>query len=60
MSTPMWRKSSMSTNQGGECVEVAALFQAVGVRDSKNPGRGYLVLSKPQFTGLVLQIKRTR
>jgi hypothetical protein len=31
----VWRKSSYSGNQGGECVEVAPLTASVGVRDSK-------------------------
>jgi len=33
--TPTWRKSSYSGTQGGNCVEVAPLTNAVGVRDSK-------------------------
>ncbi|MEU7283058.1 DUF397 domain-containing protein [Streptomyces sp. NPDC045431] len=34
-----WVKSSYSSNDGPECVEVAAAPQAVHVRDSKNvPG----------------------
>jgi hypothetical protein len=32
-----WRKSNRSAHQGGECVEVAGLVTAVGVRDSKDP-----------------------
>ncbi|MBK6013559.1 DUF397 domain-containing protein [Streptomyces sp. MBT53] len=31
-----WFKSSYSTGEGGNCVEVAALSTKVGVRDSKN------------------------
>lgn len=31
----VWRKSSYSGTQGGDCVEVAGLTDAVGVRDSK-------------------------
>ncbi|MFJ1704038.1 DUF397 domain-containing protein [Kitasatospora sp. NPDC088346] len=34
----MWRKSSYSNQEGGECVEVADGFPAVvPVRDSKDP-----------------------
>jgi Domain of unknown function (DUF397) len=33
-----WRKSSHSGPEGDECVEVADLTVAIGVRDSKNPG----------------------
>jgi hypothetical protein len=32
-----WRKSSHSSDQGGECVEVAKLATGPAVRDSKNP-----------------------
>ncbi|WP_326743155.1 DUF397 domain-containing protein [Streptomyces sp. NBC_01768] len=35
--TPKWRKSSYSNGTGGECVEIADLQSAVGVRDSKQP-----------------------
>jgi hypothetical protein len=34
-----WFKSSYSSNEGGECVEVAATEQAVHVRDSKDLAR---------------------
>jgi hypothetical protein len=33
----VWRKSSYSNGDGGACVEVAAIDDGVGVRDSKNP-----------------------
>ncbi|WP_181786153.1 DUF397 domain-containing protein [Streptomyces phytophilus] len=32
-----WFKSSYSNDEGGECVEVAAVPGAVHVRDSKDP-----------------------
>jgi hypothetical protein len=34
-----WRKSSYS-HANGDCVEVAATLQAVGVRDSRQQGSG--------------------
>jgi Domain of unknown function (DUF397) len=55
--TPVWRKSRRSTNQGGECVEVAALPHAIGVRDSKDPGRGHLALTPEEFTAFIQRIK---
>lgn len=48
-----WRKSSYSTNEGGECVEVAALADAVAVRDSKNPDGPHLTFPTTAFTRLV-------
>ncbi|WP_439677274.1 DUF397 domain-containing protein [Embleya sp. MST-111070] len=33
--TALWRKSSYSGSQGGNCVEVAELTDMVGIRDSK-------------------------
>jgi hypothetical protein len=56
--TPVWRKSSRSTTQGGECVEVAALSNAIGVRDSKDPAAGHLSLAPETFKALVQRIKR--
>jgi len=59
--TPMWRKSSRSGgSQGGQsdCVELAVLSHAVGVRDSKAPETGHLSLSPETFADLVARVKR--
>lgn len=61
--TPVWRKSSRSgTGQGGQsdCVEVARLSRDIGVRDSKHPEAGHLVLSAESFATLVARAKRDR
>jgi Domain of unknown function (DUF397) len=58
MSSPIWRKSSRSTTQGGACVEVASLPEAIGVRDSKNPDAGNLTISPEAFGTLVRRVKR--
>ncbi|WNV91684.1 DUF397 domain-containing protein [Umezawaea sp. Da 62-37] len=42
----VWRKSSHSGGNGGECVELADLAHSTGVRDSKNPTGAVLI-----FTG---------
>jgi len=49
-----WRKSSYSSPNGGNCLEVGegAMFGAVPVRDSKVPNV-YLTLSPRAFAGLV-------
>lgn len=44
MSTALqWFKSSYSSNEGGECIEIATLPTAVHVRDSKNTGPTFTV-----------------
>lgn len=51
-----WRKSTFS-GYDGECVEVAELpYGEVGVRDSKNPKGGTLVLSRKVFAEWVAAV----
>ncbi|GAA2608639.1 DUF397 domain-containing protein [Actinomadura fulvescens] len=54
-----WRKSSYSGHEGGECVEIANLHAAVGVRDSKAPEAGHLTLSATGFADLIARVKRS-
>ncbi|GLZ07770.1 hypothetical protein Acsp03_52360 [Actinomadura sp. NBRC 104412] len=43
----VWRKSSYSGTTGGsDCVELARLGEAVGIRDSKDPHGPKLVVSR--------------
>ncbi|MFD0683648.1 DUF397 domain-containing protein [Actinomadura fibrosa] len=53
-----WRKSSYSggTSQS-DCVEVARLAGGVGVRDSKAPGAGHVVIGAAGLAGLFGLIK---
>ena len=48
-----WRKSSYSSNTGGECVEVADLAGLVAVRDSKDPQGPALGFSPAAFRAFV-------
>ncbi|MEU8346787.1 DUF397 domain-containing protein [Spirillospora sp. NPDC048832] len=49
MTPPAWRKSSHSTEgTSAQCVEVARLAGAIGVRDSKCPDHGHLTLTMEQ------------
>ncbi|GAA4310959.1 DUF397 domain-containing protein [Actinomadura luteofluorescens] len=41
-----WRKSSYSTSNGGNCVELADAAGAVAVRDSKDPDGPILLLTR--------------
>ncbi|XNL81898.1 DUF397 domain-containing protein [Actinomadura madurae] len=52
-----WRKSSRSAHQGGECVEVAALTPAVGVRDSKDPDGPRLTFGAAEWRLFAEQVK---
>ena len=52
-----WRKSSYSTGNGSECVEVGDAGQAIAVRDSKNPDGPSLLVSPTAWTTLTRQIK---
>ncbi|HEU5158479.1 MAG TPA: DUF397 domain-containing protein [Streptosporangiaceae bacterium] len=52
-----WRKSSRSGGQGGACVEVADLGDAIGVRDSKNPGGSKLAFSRREMADFAARVK---
>lgn len=52
-----WRKSSYTTSNGGDCVEVARLAEGVGIRDSKNREHGHLTMPLTQFTALLTHLK---
>ncbi|MEU6392019.1 DUF397 domain-containing protein [Streptomyces sp. NPDC046939] len=61
MSCPCnWRKSSYSGGaEATNCVEVAALTTCIGIRDSKDPGRGTLTVPHSAFTALLGALKVT-
>lgn len=48
-----WTKSSYSTNEGPECVEVSRSPAAVRVRDSKDPHGPRLAFSPAAWTDFV-------
>ncbi|MEW2357262.1 DUF397 domain-containing protein [Spirillospora sp. NPDC029432] len=54
----VWRKSSYSQPTQSDCVEVARVGAANGVRDSKDPEGGVLRLDRQTFSGLLDEIKR--
>ncbi|GAA4135117.1 DUF397 domain-containing protein [Actinomadura keratinilytica] len=54
MTSPVWRKSRRSTEgTTAQCVETAKLAGAVGVRGSRRPEGGHLVLTAEQFATLI-------
>ena len=56
-SATRWRKSSHSSAQGGDCVEVADLTTTIAVRDSKDPNGPTLTLKTTGWRTLTHQIK---
>ncbi|TMQ92129.1 DUF397 domain-containing protein [Actinomadura soli] len=58
MSGTAWRKSSHSGPEQGDCVEVAELTSGIGIRDSREPGLGHLVLTPEGFADLLARVKQ--
>jgi hypothetical protein len=55
-----WKKATRSSNNGGNCVELASLADGAALRDSKNSGAGYLALSAEAFRKLLTEVKHGR
>ena len=53
LSRAVWRKSTRSGDNGGACVEVATLSDAVAVRDSKNPAGAALIFTPAEWRAFV-------
>ncbi|OLT16062.1 hypothetical protein BJF79_18580 [Actinomadura sp. CNU-125] len=53
-----WRKSSYS-GSGGQCVETVAPDDTIGIRDSKAPNGGVIVLGRREWARLVGVLKTT-
>ncbi|TDC66947.1 DUF397 domain-containing protein [Actinomadura sp. GC306] len=58
LSTAAWRKSSRSSNNGGDCVELARISGIVAIRDSKNPHGPKLHLTLHDFRNLSQSLKK--
>jgi hypothetical protein len=54
----VWRKSSYTTSNGGDCVELASVPGTVAVRDSKDPEGAKLLVSRRAFAALLSELKR--
>ncbi|MER6531912.1 DUF397 domain-containing protein [Streptomyces sp. NPDC001508] len=52
-----WRKSSYSSSNGGDCVEVADLTALVAVRDSKNHEAGRFAVAPEAWTAFLRDLK---
>lgn len=56
LSHTRWRTSTYSANQT-DCVEVAPLRAATGVRDSKDRTGGTLLLTRPTWTRFLTALR---
>lgn len=54
--TPLWRKSSYSSNTGA-CVEVADTASFVHVRDTQNRPLGHLTFSGSDWSALLSSLR---
>ncbi|MEV8089056.1 DUF397 domain-containing protein [Streptomyces nigra] len=59
-SAPEWMKSSYSTPDGPDCVEVAPAPDRILVRDSKNPDGPRLALTPTTWTAFLPYATATR
>ena len=53
----VWRKSSYSGGNGGDCVEVGAADPAVAVRDSKDPAGPRLAFAADAWRAFAAHLK---
>jgi hypothetical protein len=54
----VWRKSSYSSANGGQCVEIASnLPDAIAVRDSKNPEGPKLAFAPDEWQAFTAGVK---
>lgn len=55
----LWWKSSRSGGNGGQCVEVATVRDAVAVRDSKNPNGPALLFDRAAWSAFTSAVKNS-
>jgi hypothetical protein len=51
-----WRKSSYSTSNGGNCIEVAATSHTIEVRDSKNQDDATLAYARDSWRAFTCRL----
>jgi uncharacterized protein DUF397 len=55
-----WRKSSYSSSNGGNCVEVATTLHTIAVRDSQSPCRATLAFTPGKWLAFTRHMKASR
>ncbi|MBE1533971.1 DUF397 domain-containing protein [Actinomadura algeriensis] len=58
LSNVRWRKASRSSEEGDQCIELAAMPDGVAVRDSKNPQGPKLLFGLADFRHIAYAIKK--
>ncbi|GAA1790934.1 DUF397 domain-containing protein [Actinomadura chokoriensis] len=48
-STAAWRTASRSTENGGNCVQLASVGDLISIRDSKDPGGPVVAMKRDDF-----------
>ena len=57
LTSAVWRKSTRSSSNGGDCVEVAAnLPGVIGVRDSKDPSGAALTFAPTAWRAFIAHV----
>jgi Domain of unknown function (DUF397) len=57
MTRAAWRKSSYSSDSGGNCIEVASAGPVVAVRDSKSPDGPALAFTQERWQAFTNSVK---
>jgi hypothetical protein len=60
MSSAIWRKSTYSGANGGNCIEIAVAARTVAVRDSKDPDGPVLAFGPNDWQRFANQVKQAR
>ncbi|WP_131099510.1 DUF397 domain-containing protein [Streptomonospora litoralis] len=53
----MWKKSSYSGGNGGDCVEVAQSAEHVKIRDTRHRSAGHLAVSASEWSAFLADLK---
>ena len=53
----VWRKSSYSGGNGGNCIQVAGLPGTIAVRDSKDPDGPALLFTAAEWAAFTARVK---
>lgn len=58
LSRARWRKSTRSTAEGQNCVEIAAVYRGIAVRDSKDPEGPKLIFAGETWRRFTRNVRR--